>query len=307
MDDETICYIFMYSFYLKVVHCHPLWYNRFIMSCIRCGEDAANMFCRRCQKTHNLCACGKVKMRKVELCPDCRPVKPPAAVCEKCGKQVNTRQIRWCKDCTERHIWTEVEDAFLRRFYPEHGAEWCATRLHTDAGKVRTRASELRIALTQEAYRRIVHNAASAANSGRKHSAEYAAGCRQRAMERLDFFKEQLLKGRLANQKNKPSGLERKLWGILDGLGVTFEKQVEIKRSFLVDVRIGSLIIEADGDWWHGHPRFEPLNERQAQQKARDASRDTYLRACGYTVERIWESDMSLETVSVILQKHQII
>lgn len=104
-----------------------------------------------------------------------------------------------------------------------------------------------------------------------------------------------------AIDRKRPSGLERRLHGILDGLGVAYDIGVVMKPHFVVDVRIGSLIIEADGDYWHGHPRLAPLTERQLAQQKRDRARDAYLTACGYKVVRIWESDMSEGTVRAAL------
>lgn len=109
------------------------------------------------------------------------------------------------------------------------------------------------------------------------------------------------------NQRDRPSRLEQRLWHILESLGIAFERQVTIKDKFIVDIRIGNLIIEADGDYWHGHPRFEPLTERQLAQQSRDRSRDKYLAACGYTVKRVWGSDMSIDYVGALLQKHGIL
>lgn len=108
-------------------------------------------------------------------------------------------------------------------------------------------------------------------------------------------------------QRKRPSGLERQLWAYLDEFCVEYETQVVIKDKFIVDIRIGNLIIEADGDYWHGHPRFNPPNERQRKQQKRDASRNKYLAACGYDVVRIWESDMSRETVRAILRARDLV
>ena len=108
-----------------------------------------------------------------------------------------------------------------------------------------------------------------------------------------------------ASQRKNPSGLERKLWAILDDIGVSYDTQVIIKPKFVVDVMIENLIIQADGDYWHGHPdRFPILTSRQKRQRKRDRAQDAYLHACGYTVVRIWESDMSHDTVLSVLENH---
>jgi Homeodomain-like domain-containing protein len=44
--------------------------------------------------------------------------------------------------------WTEENDQFLRTYYPEFGAEWCAKNLGRKAGQIRYRAGELSIITT---------------------------------------------------------------------------------------------------------------------------------------------------------------
>jgi len=107
-------------------------------------------------------------------------------------------------------------------------------------------------------------------------------------------------------ERTKPSGLEKKLRNILNELGVAFEPSFLVKPKFIVDIKIGNLIIQADGDYWHGHPRFEPLTERQKAQRRRDKAQDAYLRKLGFIVTRIWERDMGAKLVRSILESHSI-
>lgn len=95
-----------------------------------------------------------------------------------------------------------------------------------------------------------------------------------------------------ARERKRTSKLEAKCAKYLDMLGIEYEYQAIIKDKFVVDFRIGNIILQCDGDYWHGHPRFEPLTDKQKQQQIRDASQDKYLQARGYTIIRIWESDM---------------
>jgi len=63
-----------------------------------------------------------------------------------------------------------------------------------------------------------------------------------------------------------------------------------------------TIVIQFDGDYWHGNPRKYPvLTERQKKQVKRDRAQDAYLISCGYRVIRIWESD--LKTDSGILRR----
>jgi len=124
--------------------------------------------------------------------------------------------------------------------------------------------------------------------------------------EKAAEIHQQLLRGQRRLQRDKPSGLERRLRDILANLGVEHEPAYLVKPRFIVDIRIDALIIQADGDYWHGHPRFEPLTERQLAQQRRDRAQDAYLTKCGFTVVRIWECELDRAKVISILNEHGI-
>ena len=82
---------------------------------------------------------------------------------------------------------------------------------------------------------------------------------------------------------------------IIKELGLHFENQYLINEKICVDVFIPDykLIIQWDGDYWHGKDRlFEDLDERQKNRVMLDKSQDSYLRKCGYNELRFWESDV---------------
>jgi len=116
-----------------------------------------------------------------------------------------------------------------------------------------------------------------------------------------------LLKARLVQSKKRPTRLEQFMFSVLEDMGVGFEPYAVIKPNFIVDAKIETLILQADGDYWHGHPRFAPLTKRQIAQQRRDAAQDRYLTTCGFTVTRIWESDMSVASVHAALSENGIL
>jgi hypothetical protein len=64
----------------------------------------------------------------------------------------------------------------------------------------------------------------------------------------------------------RPNNLEQAAYTILDEFDVTYEKQYLIGDKFCVDAFVPScnLVIQFDGDYWHGNPsRFSVLSERQ--------------------------------------------
>jgi len=109
------------------------------------------------------------------------------------------------------------------------------------------------------------------------------------------------------NHRKNPSSLEYKAREILDSMSINYEPSFIIKDKFVVDIKINNLIIEIDGEYWHGHPRFEPLTERQKKQQKRDRARNKYLRTCGYSVERIWGRDVTKKHIKSILEKYGIV
>jgi len=209
--------------------------------------------------------------------------------------------------------WTEAEDAIIQMHYASLGAGLLMPMLpeHTYT-QIRDHAYHLGIVMDKATYRQIVHDQAAAYM--RKHNPSHLPGASARLSkrgkrmwkDRPDIVRK-ILDGARNFQMGTPTKLELKLFSILDELQVDYEQYAIIKPKFIVDVRIGNLIIQADGDWWHGHPRFDPPNERQIKQQKRDRAQDKYLAKCGFAVERIWESDMVLEIVWSILIRHGIL
>ena len=104
-----------------------------------------------------------------------------------------------------------------------------------------------------------------------------------------------------------PSGAEIRVQTILDGLQIQYEMSVVIGEASIADFVIGSLVFEVDGDYWHGHPRFTNLTDKQLRQQARDRTKDWQVRQCGMEIARLWESDISVDAVISILDKHEAI
>ena len=99
--------------------------------------------------------------------------------------------------------------------------------------------------------------------------------------------KQQTMKG--------PTSIEKIGYNILSEIGVKFEPQASIAGKFTVDALVheSKLVIQFDGDYWHGHPlKFESLDQRQATRVAYDKSQDAYMKKCGFTVIRFWGSDL---------------
>jgi len=109
-----------------------------------------------------------------------------------------------------------------------------------------------------------------------------------------------VIAGNLAQQNAKePTRLELAGCALLDALGVEYKTQVLICDKFTVDVFVPSrnLVIQWDGDYWHGYGGAK--DERQKKRVKLDRSQDAYMRKAGYTVLRFWEHEVKKEGESV--------
>lgn len=199
----------------------------------------------------------------------------------------------------------------VKKVYPEYGPEPLMKRFGLSRSAIQTIAYRQGVKLAPKVFYERVHE------SAREYMENHNPMKRPEVCAKVSAWWEahpkkcsardaKLVKAKSKFQKENATGLERKLWKILNSLGVEFEASAVIKPRFVVDIRIDNLIIQADGDYWHGHPRFEPLTKRQKAQQRRDKAQDAYLEKCGYTVVRIWESDMSPKLVKSILKEHGV-
>ena len=104
-----------------------------------------------------------------------------------------------------------------------------------------------------------------------------------------------LLDMNVKQQRLSPNKLERKGYAILDSLNIEYLPQHIIAGKFCVDAFVESfgIIIQFDGDYWHGHPEAFPNPDQRQQKRMRlDVSQDAYMRKCGFTVLRFWGSDI---------------
>nr|OAP95124.1 hypothetical protein A4U53_18045 [Rhizobium leguminosarum] len=93
----------------------------------------------------------------------------------------------------------------------------------------------------------------------------------------------------------KTNKLEMAGYAILDEIGEAYEPQKLMFGKFCVDAIYADLriVVQFDGDYWHGHPiNFPTPDARQARRMNIDRSQDAYFTKAGYTVLRLWESDI---------------
>lgn len=139
-------------------------------------------------------------------------------------------------------------------------------------------------------------------NKRTKNSPEWLATT---GLKMLEFRKQLVV-------PKKDTSIEVKVQEMLKQLGMEFftHSYINILHGYQCDLFVPALnlIIECDGDYWHGNPAFfKDLNDRQKKQRERDVLRTKELNAKGYNVLRLWECDirkMNLETFAIMLSKY---
>ena len=111
-------------------------------------------------------------------------------------------------------------------------------------------------------------------------------------------------------QTMKESRLEQAGYAILDDLHIPHVRQHLVGGKFCVDAFVPShsLVVQFDGDYWHGNPiKFPTLDARQTHRYHLDTSQDAYMRKCGYTVVRFWESEVHRQPDHVRTRLRQLL
>lgn len=97
----------------------------------------------------------------------------------------------------------------------------------------------------------------------------------------------------------KDTSIEVKIQNFLKELNIPFltHQYMEIEHAYQCDILIPSLnlVIECDGDWWHGNiNKYPNLTEWQKAQAEKDKVRTKELIEYGFKVLRLWEHDIKV-------------
>lgn len=121
--------------------------------------------------------------------------------------------------------------------------------------------------------------------------------CEETCIER--HGKKSILIANEALWKTSSTGIENKIYEILNNNGIDFKKQFivyydEVKYK-VYDFHLPeyNLLIEADGIYWHGHPMFfKSLNETQLINVENDKFKNELAKEKGYNLIRFWGNDI---------------
>jgi very-short-patch-repair endonuclease/transposase len=97
-----------------------------------------------------------------------------------------------------------------------------------------------------------------------------------------------------ANASRFISSIERKFIKILNNLNIEYIHQYKLEKKYY-DFYISNkeLIIEINGDYWHGNPKkFSVLNKIQTNAQERDRLKTEIAIKHGYNIIFIWEDDL---------------
>jgi len=104
---------------------------------------------------------------------------------------------------------------------------------------------------------------------------------------------------RIGQNKYCITKIEKIIRSKLELLGVNFKYNFILDGRFQYDFLIyPNIILEVQGDYWHGNPKIygknkRPLNERQLFKIKRDKLKKKYSVEKGYKIFYIWESDIN--------------
>jgi len=87
---------------------------------------------------------------------------------------------------------------------------------------------------------------------------------------------------------------ELKMKEILNELNIPFEHQFRLgNRLFDFHILNTNILIEVDGDYWHGNPKiYSKLSKRQEENKQRDIIKEQLVEENKYILLRFWQSDI---------------
>jgi len=112
----------------------------------------------------------------------------------------------------------------------------------------------------------------------------------------------------LSEQKFKKTKIEEKIEDFLKKEKINYVYSYILKqRQYDFCLKNYKILIEADGDYWHGNPKiYENLSDRQILKQQDDNIKNRIAKENGYEIIRFWEYDIHKNSIFVknkIIQK----
>lgn len=122
--------------------------------------------------------------------------------------------------------------------------------------------------------------------------------------------RQKMLEGNAKKLRMNMTSPEKKMEKLLKDMEVMHDMQ-KILGGFIYDFCIPEhrILIEVDGDYFHGHPdkyKKEDLNHLQKKIKRNDIQKDLMAKGCKYVLMRFWECDINdnIEEVKSRIAEH---
>jgi very-short-patch-repair endonuclease len=224
-------------------------------------------------------------------------------LCVSCGKTVGGHFNKNQKYCS-RKCYDTYRPTRTFRYIIEKQCEICSNHFTTKTQSKRFCGNTCQIIWQSRNKSRFICKTcgtefaiSKSLADGRKYETKFCSiVCRNSD----DEWRQSNIKANQSQQNRKGlNGLEIAGNFILNDIGVEYECQQLLFDKFLVDVVLvdKKIVIQWDGDYWHGHPtklKGGIPDHRQLKRMNLDKSQDAYMRKAGYTVLRFWESDIKL-------------
>lgn len=140
-------------------------------------------------------------------------------------------------------------------------------------------------------------------SKNRGHDILYCSiSCRNKDKDRMT--EKSIIMNKIQSDSKGLNKIECMVKDILDNLGlkedIDYFPQYKMFNKFLVDFFIEkeNIVIQCDGDYWHGHESMlkDGLpDKRQLSRMTFDKSQDAYMNKCGVTILRFWEHEILKE------------
>jgi very-short-patch-repair endonuclease len=94
------------------------------------------------------------------------------------------------------------------------------------------------------------------------------------------------------SDRNRRTSIEIKMAEELTSRGIEYIEQYNLGNKFALDFFLPEygIVVECDGDYWHRLPK----------NVARDKSKNAYVKACGFSMYRFWESEINSDVESCV-------
>lgn len=163
---------------------------------------------------------------------------------------------------------------------------WCKDKHHSEKAKKKMSESHKGKKLPEETRKKLRE-----ANKGEKNPnyGKHFSKEAKRKMSEKALFRIQNYKGPFKDTKP-----ELKMKEILNELNISFKHQFRLRnRLFDFHILNTNILIEVDGDWWHGNPKiYEKLNMHQRKAKQKDLEKGKLAKENNFILLRFWQSDI---------------